>query len=151
VTRRARLLGIDYGSQRIGLAVSDADRRIASPLVTYQRKTRERDGGYFKQVVEAEEIGELIVGLPVHLDGREGQKALEARAFGKWLQELLGLPAIFWDERFTSVEAEGHLLAAGLTNKRRQRRRDRVAAQIMLQSYLDSGCPGEQRVGPLEE
>jgi putative holliday junction resolvase len=151
VTRRARLLGIDYGSRRIGLAVSDADRRIASPLVTYQRTTKERDSGYFKQIVEQEEIGELIVGLPIHLDGREGQKALEARAFGKWLQEMLALPAIFWDERFTSVEAESHLLAAGLTNKRRQGRRDRVAAQIMLQSYLDAGCPGEQRLGPLGE
>jgi putative Holliday junction resolvase len=87
------------------------------------------------------------VGLPVHLDGREGVKAGEARTFGTWLEEITGLPLVYWDERFTTVEAEGHLLAAGLTNKRRKSRRDRVAAQILLQSYLDAGCPGERPIG----
>ncbi|HMC88315.1 MAG TPA: Holliday junction resolvase RuvX, partial [Gemmataceae bacterium] len=90
-------------------------------------------------------------GLPVHLSGHEGQKAQEARRFGKWLGETTGLPVIFWDERFTTVEAEQALLSAGLTKKRRQARRDRVAAQILLQSYLDAGCPGEQASRPLDE
>ena len=145
-----RLLGVDYGDVRVGLAASDPDRKIAFPLATYERQGRERDAEYFRALVGEEQVGALVVGLPVHLDGREGQKAGEARAFGKWLGEVTGLPVVFWDERFTSVEAEGYLLSAGLTNKRRKERRDRVAAQILLQTYLDAGCPGEAAPGPLE-
>ena len=144
------LLGVDYGSVRVGLAISDPDRKFAFPLATYVRCDREQDAQYFRGVVTEHAVGHLVVGLPVHLHGGEGQKAAEARAFGTWLGEVTGLPVVFWDERFTSVEAEGHLLAAGLTDKQRKARRDRVAAQILLQSYLDAGCPGEQRLGPLE-
>jgi putative Holliday junction resolvase len=144
VSAPTRLLGVDFGSVRVGLAVCDADRRIASPLATYQRRNREQDAGYFRDVAARQEIGQVVVGLPVHLSGREGQKAAEARAFGKWLAGATGLPVVFWDERFTTLEAEGYLLSAGLTNKRRKARRDRVAAQILLQAYLDAGCPGEQ-------
>jgi putative Holliday junction resolvase len=89
------------------------------------------------------------VGLPVHLSGREGSKAAAARSFGKWLAEMTGLPVTFWDERFTTVEAESYLWAAGLTHRRRKDRRDQVAAQILLQAYLDAGCPAEQTPGPL--
>src|SRR5262249_23456143 len=115
-----RLLGVDYGSVRIGLAVSDPDRKLAFPLTTYTRRNRELDARYFREVVHEEAIGEIIVGLPVHLSGREGQKAGEARAFGRWLGEVTGLPIIFWDERFTTVEAQEHLWSAGLTQKRRK-------------------------------
>jgi putative Holliday junction resolvase len=145
------LLGIDYGSVRVGLAVTDPERKIAFPLATYQRRDRDKDAAYFRQTVEQEEVGALVVGLPVHLSGHEGQKAVEARAFGKWLGEVTGLPVVFWDERFTSVEAEGFLLEAGLTNKRRKARRDRVAAQILLQSYLEAGCPVETTPRALDE
>ena len=151
MSSRSRLLGIDFGSVRVGLAVSDADRRIASPLDTYSRRDPQRDAQYFRQLVETEEIGQIVVGLPVHLDGREGVKAGEARTFGTWLEEITGLPLVYWDERFTTVEAEGHLLAAGLTNKRRKSRRDRVPAQILLQSYLDAGCPGERPISGLQD
>jgi putative Holliday junction resolvase len=151
VSDRTRLLGIDYGAVRVGLAISDAGRLIASPLTTYSRRGLEQDVAWFRALVEREEIGGLVIGLPVHLDGREGQKAVEARAFGRWLAEVTGLPLVFWDERFTTVEAEAHLSAAGLTARRRKSRRDRVAAQILLQSYLDAGCPGEQAVRPLDD
>jgi putative holliday junction resolvase len=150
VRARTRLLGVDYGTARVGLAVSDPERRLASPLATYERRGRDADGRHFKKLVEEEEIGRVVVGLPVHLDGREGQKAAEARQFGAWLAEVTGLPVTFFDERFTTVEAEGFLLAAGLTSKRRKARRDRVAAQILLQSYLDAGCPEESAPGPLQ-
>jgi putative Holliday junction resolvase len=151
VTGRTRILGIDYGSVRIGLAVSDPDRKIAFPLATYTRQSRDADASYFHQLIEQEEIGALVVGLPVHLSGREGQKAKEARVFGKWLAEVSGLSVVFADERFTTVEAESALWTAGLTNKKRKERRDRVAAQIMLQAHLDAGCPVEPEAGPLEE
>jgi putative Holliday junction resolvase len=136
---------------RIGLAVSDPDRRIASPLATYERRNAEQDSRYFRTLTEAEQVGQLVVGLPVHLDGREGQKAAEARAFGTWLAGVTGLPVVFWDERFTTVEAESALWAAGLTDKRRRARRDRVAAQILLQSYLDAGCPAASPIRALDE
>ena len=145
-----RLLGVDYGAVRIGLAVSDPQRRLASPLAVYERRGRERDAEYFRALTTAEEIGVLVVGLPVHCDGREGQKAMEARTFGAWLAETTGLPVVFWDERFSTVEAESALWQAGLTHKQRKARRDRVAAQVLLQAYLDAGCPDESAAGPLE-
>jgi putative Holliday junction resolvase len=144
VTARTRLLGVDYGSVRIGLAVSDPVCKIAFPLATYTRRNQKLDEACFRELAEAEEIGEIIVGLPMHLDGHEGSKAAEARGFGAWLGKVTGLPVRFWDERFTTVEAEKHLWSAGLTHKKRKARRDRVAAQILLQSYLDAGCPAQQ-------
>jgi putative Holliday junction resolvase len=149
VTGRTRILGIDYGSVRIGLAVSDPERKIAFPLATYARRDRDADAEYFRRIIEEGEIGALAIGLPVHLSGREGQKAEETRSFGTWLAEVTGLSIVFADERFTTVEAESALWTAGLTHKKRKARRDRVAAQIMLQSYLDAGCPAEPEVGPL--
>jgi putative Holliday junction resolvase len=148
---QGRILGVDYGSVRIGLAVSDSDRRIGSPLTTYQKQSRERDAFFFKDLAQREEIVLIVVGLPIHLSGQEGEKANEAREFGQWLGQATGSPIIYWDERFTTVEAEGHLLNAGLTRKRRRDRRDRVAAQILLQTYLDAGCPKEASSRPLDE
>lgn len=147
----SRLLGVDFGTVRIGLSISDPDRKIASPLATYTRCDAAQDARYFKKLIEEQGISQVVVGLPVHTDGSEGKKAVEARQFGSWLAGVTGLPVLFWDERYTTVQAEGHLLAAGLTNKRRKARRDRVAAQIFLQSYLDAGCPGEQSPGPLQD
>ena len=147
---RTRLLGVDFGTVRVGLSVSDADRRIASPLETYARRGREADAAYYRKVVVREEIGGIVVGLPVHLSGHEGTKAVEARTFGRWLAEVTGLPVVFWDERFSTVEAESALWEAGLTHKRRKARRDRVAAQILLQAYLEAGCPPEQTPGALD-
>jgi putative holliday junction resolvase len=144
------LLGVDYGSVRIGLAVSDPDRKMAFPLATYQRRNSERDAEYFRGVVQEQGVAQIVLGLPVHLHGGEGQKAAEARRFGAWLSDVTGLRVVFWDERFTTVEAEAHLQSAGLTNKRRKARRDRVAAQILLQSFLDAGCPEDQSPGPLD-
>jgi putative Holliday junction resolvase len=144
------LLGLDYGSVRIGLAVSDTERRLASPLAVYERQGHERDAEYFRAMMDAEEIGAIVVGLPLHLDGREGPKAAEARAFGAWLTETTGLSVTFWDERFSTIEAESALWQAGLTHKKRKARRDLVAAQILLQAYLDAGCPDESAAGPLE-
>jgi putative Holliday junction resolvase len=136
-----RLLGVDFGTVRVGLAITDADRKIASPLATYARRSMDEDERFYRRLVEVEEIGVLVVGLPMHTNGREGIKAAEARAYGQWLGDTTGKPVVFWDERFTTVEAEGFLQEAGLTNKRRKEKRDRVAAQIMLQSYLEAECP----------
>lgn len=137
-----RLLGVDPGKVRLGLAVSDTERRIASPLTTYTRRTPALDAEFFKKIAAAEEIAAFVVGLPIHEDGSEGEQAKAARAFAAWLQEVTRLPCAFQDERFTTFQAESALLDAGLTKKKRKARRDRVAAQILLQGYLDEGCPG---------
>jgi putative Holliday junction resolvase len=150
VSAATRLLGVDYGSVRVGLAISDPDRKFAFPLATRQRGGPEEDAAYFRDLVAEEGIGGLVVGLPIHLDGRESPKAVEARAYGEWLGGVTGLPVVYWDERFTSVEAESALWQAGLTHKKRKARRDRVAAQIILQAYLDAGCPAETEPGPLD-
>ena len=86
---------------------------------------------------------QAVIGLPLHADGRESAKSLEARAFGAWFSEATGLPVVFWDERFTTSLAEDALLGAKLTNQKRRERRDRVAAQMILQNYIDAGCPSE--------
>jgi putative Holliday junction resolvase len=151
VSARTRLLGIDHGKARLGLAISDPERRIASPLANYTRRDPEQDGRYLKTVIEAEDIGELVIGLPVHLSGHEGEQARAAREFGGWLKMLTGLPCVFWDERFSTWEAESSLWEAGLTHKKRKARRDQVAAQVLLQAYIDAGCPGEVTPGALDE
>jgi putative holliday junction resolvase len=147
---RTRLLGVDYGTVRVGLAVSDADRIIASPLEIRERQGGDRDAAYFRQLIEREQIGGLVVGLPIHTTGREGTKAAEARAFGEWLRTATGFPVIYADERFTTAFAESALWQAGLSHKKRKSRRDAVAAQMMLQAFLEAGCPAEIQVKPLE-
>lgn len=147
---RTRLLAIDPGKVRLGLAISDPDRRLASPLTTYTRRDVEQDMRFLQKMIEEHEIARLIIGLPVHLSGREGVQARAAREFGALVAKRTGLPCVFWDERFTTRAAESALWTAGLTHKRRKERRDQVAAQILLQDYLDAGCPAEEVIAPLE-
>ena len=143
-----RLLGVDYGTRRVGLAICDPDRMIASPLETYERKDSDTDGAHFKSVITSEKVVAVVVGLPMHTDGREGVKAQEARAYGAWLKGVTDLPVVFWDERFTTVHAESALWNAGLSHQKRKDRRDRVAAQMMLQSYLEAKCPQHEGAEP---
>jgi putative Holliday junction resolvase len=150
VSAATRLLGVDFGNVRVGLAISDPDRKFAFPLATRERCGSEADAAFYRELVAEEGIGGFVVGLPIHLDGRDSAKAIEARAYGALLHEITSLPVAYWDERFTSVEAESALWQAGLTHKKRKARRDRVAAQIMLQAYLEAGCPTEAQQGPLE-
>ncbi len=150
MSERTRILGVDYGTVRIGLAVSDPERKFAFPLAVYQRQDEPRDAAHFRALVEEEQVGRLLIGLPLHTNGREGQKAAEARVFAAWLGQTVGLPVVFWDERFTTVEAESALWEAGLSHRRRKERRDAVAAQILLQSYLEAGCPDAPILGALD-
>ena len=137
-----RVAGIDYGTVRIGIALSNPGRTIASPLENYTRTSPEQDARRFLQLVADEDITLFVVGLPVHLDGHESQKSTEAREFGQWLHEATGVRVEFFDERFTSVEAEQLLLDADMTRRRRKRRLDMLAAQIMLSAYLESPAKG---------
>ncbi|MGI9458066.1 MAG: Holliday junction resolvase RuvX [Aeoliella sp.] len=144
-----RIAGIDYGTVRVGIAVADLSVGIASPYETYQRQSAQVDARYFQLLVEQEALVRFVVGLPVHLDGQESQKSHEAREFGSWLTETTGLPVEFFDERFTSSQAEELLQGANLTKKRRQARLDALAAQIMLTAYLESGARSEDDPGSI--
>ena len=149
--RRGRVVGIDYGTVRVGIAWSDPDRTIASPYENYTRRSEAQDAKYFRQLAEQERVALFVVGLPVHLDGRESEKSLEARAFGQWLDEQTGVDVLFYDERFTSAEAEEALIGAEMTKKRRKKRLDMLAAQIMLTAFLESGQEGTEEPGAIDD
>ncbi|MDR0611183.1 MAG: Holliday junction resolvase RuvX [Planctomycetaceae bacterium] len=134
--------GIDFGTVRIGIALSDPDRILASPYETLIRQSPNRDAEYFRQFVEKERVVQFVLGIPLHLSGGLSAKAKEVLQFGQWLQKTTGIKIDYMDERFTSVEAEHLLREARLTNKKRKARRDKIAAQIILSSYLESGCHG---------
>jgi putative Holliday junction resolvase len=145
-----RVAGIDYGTVRIGIALSDPGRSIASPYENYTRRSTEADRERFRRLVADEAVVLFVVGLPVHLDGHECQKSVEAREFARWLSEVTGVPTVLFDERFTSVEAEQLLQAAQMTSKRRRKRTDMLAAQIMLAAYLESPSAPDQPPRPLD-
>jgi putative Holliday junction resolvase len=136
--RTGRLAGVDYGTVRIGVAISDPGQSLASPLENYNRRTPQLDARWLQQLAAAERIVGFVVGLPVHTTGNESQKSAEARQFAAWIAETTGLPVDLFDERFTSAHAEELLLEAGFTKKRRKQRLDKLAAQILLTAYLES-------------
>jgi putative holliday junction resolvase len=138
VPRRGRLLGLDYGTRRVGLSISDEEQRLAVPLETYSRRKPDDDALHLVAVVGDYRIVGLVIGLPLHMGGEEGQKAAEARRFGAWAGGAAGLPIAFWDERLSTAQADEHLAAANLRPNKRKLLRDKIAAQIMLQSYLES-------------
>ena len=96
------------------------------------------DERFFRKVVEEYRPVGLVVGLPIHLSGDESEKSREARQYAKWLSNVTGLPFTFQDERFTSFQAEKLLMAAEMSKKKRKERMDKLAAQILLQSFLDA-------------
>ena len=131
-----RVVGIDPGSARVGVAITDANRIVASPLSTYNRTTRERDAAYFVKLVAEYEVAAFVVGLPLLESGEEGTQAKRARDFGAWLGEVTARPVDFFDERYTSSAADDALQQSGLSREKRKERRDRVAALLILESYL---------------
>jgi putative Holliday junction resolvase len=131
------LFGFDYGTKRVGIAVSDRDQKFASPLLNHERQGLAGDERAFRRVVQEYRPVGFVVGLPIHLSGDESEKSREARAFAAWLSSLFSLPHEFQDERFTSHQAEQLLLQAELTKKQRKARVDKLAAQILLQTFID--------------
>ena len=133
-----RVLGIDYGEKRLGLAISDETHTIASGLEVYERRSPERDLQHLREVVERYGVERVVLGLPLNLDGSQGFKAREALAFKAQLESALDVPVELVDERLTTQEAERVLLEADLSRRRRKEVRDRLAAVLILQRYLDA-------------
>jgi putative pre-16S rRNA nuclease len=139
-----RILGLDFGLRRVGGAISDAGRTIASPLEVYVRGSVDQDARHYRHLVKEHDIQRIVIGLPIHTSGRESEMASCARDWGTWLATITGLPVAFADERYTSVEAENLMIQSGLKRQKRKATRDKLAAQILLQSYLDAGCPEKE-------
>lgn len=140
--RTGRLAALDYGSVRIGVAVTDPDQKFASPLENYTRRTLPKDGEWLVQLIKTERIIGLVVGLPLHTSGSESQKSAEVRHFVAWLKTLVTIPIVLFDERFTTSQANELMAEAGFSAKQRKERRDKLAAQILLVSYLESDRSG---------
>jgi putative Holliday junction resolvase len=132
-----RILGLDYGSHRIGTAVSDPLGITAQPLVAIQRQGESRDIEAVGDLVREYSVRTVLIGLPLHLSGEEGTQAKQARRFGERIAERLGIPVETWDERMTTAQAERHLIASGVRRKKRKEIRDSLSAVILLQSALD--------------
>ena len=132
-----RFLGIDHGDSRIGLAISDQLGSFAHPYRTLQSGPRAIDE--IRAIIGREEISEIVIGMPKNMDGTLGSSAAKARSFGEQLAFVLpGIKILFWDERLTTQEAQRALHAVGKNTKQSRKMIDQVAAQILLQNYLDS-------------
>lgn len=137
-----RVAGIDYGRRRIGVAICDAARIIASPLCVRETSgDQSADAAFFRKLLADEEVVGVVIGLPLHADGKASEMSAEAERFGAWLRRVTGLPVAFQDERFSSHEAAGRLAGVGLTRVGKQRRSDAVAAQVMLTAWLERQAP----------
>ncbi|MBI1744650.1 Holliday junction resolvase RuvX [Candidatus Acetothermia bacterium] len=134
----SRLLGIDLGEKRIGLALSDESKTLASPLAVYERLNKKTDLEFFQSLVARESITEMVLGLPTNMDGSLGPKAQETLEFKSQLEAFLKITVQLFDERLTTVEAERVLIDAGMSREKRRGVKDKLSAVLILQGYLDS-------------
>jgi len=133
-----RLLGLDVGDRRVGVAVSDAMGLTAQPVMTLIRSNRRQDARSLLRIIRKYECTEIVVGNPLYMSGDLSPQATKAQAFAQILREETGLPVHLWDERLTTTEAHRHLHAAGLAGAEHKRVVDQVAAVLILQGYLDA-------------
>lgn len=132
-----RLLGIDLGTKTMGLAVSDSGLAIASPREVLKRKNFSRDIEPLLALCRSENVGGIVIGLPVNMNGTEGPRAQSTRAFAKNLGEVTDIPIALWDERLSTVAAERAMIEADMSRAKRASRIDSVAACLILQGVLD--------------
>ncbi len=132
----ARVLGIDFGEKRLGLALSDESHTLASPLMVYERRDLAQDIEFLKELIARYGITEIVLGLPLRMNGSVGEKAQHVLEFKRLLEEHLKLPVSTFDERLTTAEAERVLLQADLSRRKRKQKRDALAAVLILQGYL---------------
>jgi putative Holliday junction resolvase len=138
-----RILGLDYGNRRIGVAICDELGMMAWGVKTIARKNREADIGAIDDLVKHYGVERIVIGYPLRLDGSEGIQCEKINRFIRRLEERLSLPVIRWDETLSTKEAEALLRQGGLRREKRKGIVDRVAASIILQGYLDAIAHGE--------
>lgn len=133
----ARWMGVDLGTRRIGLSLSDDEGTLATPYATLERTSDEHDAGAIAEIAGAEQVGEVVLGHPVRLDGTRGDAALVTEAFAERLKAA-GVKVRLFDERLTTAEAEKKLRKGGVRAKQQRTRIDKAAATVLLQAYLDA-------------
>ncbi len=132
-----RIMGIDYGDARTGVAISDLLCTIAGSATVVPSRNREKALADIVRLAKENQVGEIVVGLPRNMDGSEGPRAALCREFGEQLKALTGLPVAMWDERRTTVEAHNILSQHNYHGKKRKETVDAVAATLILEGYLD--------------
>jgi putative holliday junction resolvase len=137
-----RILALDHGTRRVGVAVSDEMYIIAQPLEYIAPEPFAGFLARIKQIITEKEIGQILVGMPRNMDGSYGPAALKVQAFVAALKEAVTIPIKLWDERLTSTQAQRFLIQGGVRRDQRKAKVDKTAAAILLQSYLDSGAAG---------
>ena len=133
-----RVMALDVGDKKIGVSISDALLLTAQSRPTLRRRNLDSDIEILRRLAMENEVHEIVVGQPLHLDGRESPQSRKVADFAEKLKMVLDLPIVFWDERLTSFEAEQHLEQMGLRWRQRRQEIDKIAAMIILQNYLDS-------------
>ena len=132
-----RKMALDYGEVRIGIAFSDLLNIIANGYESYTRRDLQTDLKYLSQLAKDHEVDEIVMGLPINMDGTEGERVQATRVFGDQLHEASGLKISYIDERLTSVSAERLLISADVRRENRKKVIDKISATIILQNYLD--------------
>ena len=139
-----RTLGIDYGRARIGLALADDVLRTARPLKVVKRSNATRDIAAIQAVIEAYEVTDIVLGLPLNMNGSEGPSAAAARRFGDALKAATALVIHYCDERLSTFEAQGQLRDQGFSAREQRDKIDAQAAAVILQSWIDSRTPNPE-------
>lgn len=133
-----RLMALDVGNRRIGVALSDPSETVARGLQVIKRSSPAADMEVIRALVEEHDVERIVVGHPLHLDGCAGEQARRAEEFAADLERDLGLPVVLWDEAFSTERARQAMIEAGRKRKERRARLDAVAAAAILQDYLDT-------------
>lgn len=142
IPESGRLAGVDFGTVRIGIAISDPGQSIASPLETYNRRNEALDAKYFQTLAKTEELVGFVVGLPVHMSGDASAKSIQAVEFGTWIFEQTQIPVAWVDERYTTARAREMLNESNMSGKKRKSMLDKIAAQVLLSAYMESDSQG---------
>lgn len=131
-------MGIDYGDKRIGVALSDLLCIISSPYEVFINKGEEESLKHLDKIIKENDVDEIAMGLPLNMDGSEGERARLHREFGQKLSDFSGVIVHFVDERLTSAEAEEILISSGVRREKRKELIDKLSAQIILQTFIDN-------------
>ena len=135
--RYTRKMGIDYGDKRIGVALTDALCIISSPYEVFQNQSMQQSINHIDKLIKEFDVDEVALGLPLNMDGTEGERAKLHREFGEALANFSGVKVFYVDERLTSAEADELLIASGVRREKRKELIDKISAQIILQTYLN--------------
>ena len=135
--QKHRKMGVDYGDKRIGIALSDLLCIISSPYEVYQNRGEEETLKHLDKIIKENDVDEVALGLPINMDGSEGERAKIHREFGQKLESYSGVKVYFIDERLTSAEAEDILISSGVRREKRKELIDKISAQIILQTFIN--------------